>query len=121
MAQAGEIDVASGGASSSKPGKNNPAVAENLVALARFNGVLVPGMHQAPIHEQERSGSAWMLLPQICMATAAAFWQASMAIASFHGPADPTNDDISRPWRSLVEPRGIEPLTSSLRTTRSPD
>ena len=60
VAQAGEIDVASGGASSSIPGKNNPAVAENLVALARFNAALVSGMHQAPIHEQERTGSAWI-------------------------------------------------------------
>jgi 3-carboxy-cis,cis-muconate cycloisomerase len=58
------------------PHKNNPIGAEMLVALARFNAVQISAMHQAMVHEQERSGAAWtlewMVLPQICVATAAA-------------------------------------------------
>ncbi len=100
MAQSGEFDFAGGGTSSSIPGTNNPVAAENLVAPARFNGILVSDTHQALIHEQERSGSGrmleWMILPQICMATATALRQASLAIASIHGPAGPTKSDISR-------------------------
>ena len=58
------------------PHKRNPVIAEVLVALARFNATQLSGMHQALVHEQERSGAAWtlewMLLPQMVMATAAA-------------------------------------------------
>ena len=48
-------------------------LAELLVTLARFNSVQVAGMHQAMVHEQERSGVAWslewMILPQMANAT----------------------------------------------------
>ena len=58
------------------PHKNNPVGAEILVTLARFNATLVSGMHQALVHENERSGAAWslewMLLPQMAMAAGAA-------------------------------------------------
>jgi 3-carboxy-cis,cis-muconate cycloisomerase len=70
-----EIALAGGGGSSAMPHKSNPVAAEILVALARYNATLVGGMHQALIHEQERSGSAWtlewMILPQMVMTTAA--------------------------------------------------
>ncbi len=70
MAQAGdEIQLASGGASSAMAHKCNPVDAEVLVTLARFNAVQLSGMHQALVHEQERSGAAWtlewMILPQM--------------------------------------------------------
>jgi 3-carboxy-cis,cis-muconate cycloisomerase len=71
-----EVELAAGGQSSAMPHKNNPIGAEILVALARFNAVQISAMHQAMVHEQERSGAAWtlewMVLPQICVATAAA-------------------------------------------------
>jgi 3-carboxy-cis,cis-muconate cycloisomerase len=58
------------------PHKVNPVGAEVLVTLARFNATLVSGMHQALVHENERSGAAWtlewMLLPQMAVATGAA-------------------------------------------------
>lgn len=75
MAQQGidEITLAGGGGSSAMPHKQNPVQAELLVTLARFNAVQVSGLHQALIHEQERSGAAWalewMLLPQMVQAT----------------------------------------------------
>lgn len=73
MAQMGEISLKGGGGSSAMPHKQNPVKAELLVTLARFNAVQVSGMHQAMVHEQERSGAAWtlewMLLPQMAMAT----------------------------------------------------
>jgi 3-carboxy-cis,cis-muconate cycloisomerase len=71
----GEIAVEGGGTSSAMPHKSNPVGAEILVALARYNATLVGGMHQALVHEQERSGAAWtlewLLLPQMLMTTGA--------------------------------------------------
>lgn len=71
-----EISLATGGGSSAMPHKKNPVQAEILVSLARFNATLLPGMHHALVHENERSGAAWtlewMLLPQMVMATDAA-------------------------------------------------
>lgn len=65
-----EIALSGGGSSSAMPHKQNPVTAERLVALSRFNASLMGAMHQAQIHEMERSGAAmtleWMILPQIC-------------------------------------------------------
>ncbi len=75
MAQQGidEIRIKGGGGSSAMPHKQNPVTAELLVTLARFNATQIGGMHQALVHEQERSGAAWslewMLLPQMAEAT----------------------------------------------------
>ena len=69
----GEIALSGGGGSSAMPHKQNPVLAELLVTLARFNAVQVSGLHQALVHEQERSGAAWalewMILPQMAQAT----------------------------------------------------
>lgn len=74
QSEVGEVKLASGGGSSAMPHKVNPVGAETLVALARFNATLVSGMHQALVHENERSGAAWtlewLLLPQMTVATA---------------------------------------------------
>lgn len=71
----GEVTLPGGGKSSAMHHKNNPVAAEILVTLARFNATEISAMHQALVHEQERSGAAWtlewMILPQIVAATAA--------------------------------------------------
>jgi len=77
MAQIGtDIRLSGGGGSSAMPHKQNPVKAEALVALARFNAIQLTGMHQALVHEAERSGAAWtlewLILPQMVVATAAA-------------------------------------------------
>jgi 3-carboxy-cis,cis-muconate cycloisomerase len=76
----GEVALADGGKSSAMHHKNNPVAAEILVTLARFNAAQVAAMHQALVHEQERSGSAWtlewMILPQMVVATGAALTRA---------------------------------------------
>ncbi|WP_295806090.1 3-carboxy-cis,cis-muconate cycloisomerase [uncultured Nitratireductor sp.] len=76
QSELGEIELATGGGSSAMPHKKNPVAAEALVTFARFNATLVGGMHQALVHENERSGAAWtlewMLLPQMIVATGAA-------------------------------------------------
>ena len=88
MAQQGidEIRLRGGGGSSAMPHKQNPILAELLVTLARFNAVQVAGMHQAMVHEQERSGAAWtlewMLLPQMAQATGRGLEAARDLIAS---------------------------------------
>jgi 3-carboxy-cis,cis-muconate cycloisomerase len=75
MADAGTAILGGGGASSAMPHKRNPVKAEVLVTLARFNAVQISGLHQAMVHEQERSGAAWtlewMLLPQMAIAAGA--------------------------------------------------
>ena len=75
MAQAGtEIRLSGGGGSSAMPHKQNPVSAELLVTLARFNAGQLALMNQSLVHEQERSGAAWMLewltLPQMVAASA---------------------------------------------------
>lgn len=81
----GEIALTGGGCSSAMPHKQNPVLAELLVTLARFNAVQVSGMHQAMIHEQERSGGAWslewMILPQMAATTARSL-SAGLALAA---------------------------------------
>ena len=75
MAQQGidEITLSGGGSSSAMPHKQNPILAETLVSMARYNAVLLGGIHQALVHEQERSGMAWALewlcLPQMAEIT----------------------------------------------------
>ncbi|WP_332305263.1 3-carboxy-cis,cis-muconate cycloisomerase [Rhizobium sp. GR12] len=68
-----EIRMSGGGGSSAMPHKQNPVNAETLVTLARFNAVQISALHQSLVHEQERSGTGWMLewmsLPQMVTAT----------------------------------------------------
>lgn len=88
MAQQGleEISLAGGGASSAMQHKNNPILAETMVALARHVAGLQGTLAQAMIHEQERSGSAWPLewltLPAMAEGTGAALRHGEALIAS---------------------------------------
>ncbi len=79
----GDLELSGGGSSSAMPHKQNPVAAERLVAFARFNASQMGAMHQAQIHEMERSGAAmtleWMILPQICE-TAGAGLTAAIAL-----------------------------------------
>ncbi|BAB53363.1 3-carboxy-cis,cis-muconate cycloisomerase [Mesorhizobium japonicum] len=90
MAQGGtDIMLSGGGGSSAMPHKQNPVKAEALVALARFNATQLSGMHQALLHEQERSGAAWtlewLLLPQMAVATAASLRLAAELAGQIEG------------------------------------
>ena len=97
MAQQGidEIGFVGGGSSSAMPHKQNPVLAELLVTLARFNGIQISGMHHALIHEQERSGAAWMLewmiLPEMAKTTARSLSAAHELCAQIQriGPKNP--------------------------------
>lgn len=81
-----EITLAGSGGSSAMAHKQNPVRAEVLVTLARYNAVQVSGLHQALVHEQERSGSAWtlewMILPDMLNATGTALLHAEALLAS---------------------------------------
>ncbi|MFV0798974.1 3-carboxy-cis,cis-muconate cycloisomerase [Brucella sp. MAB-22] len=85
MAELGtELSLTGGGGSSAMPHKQNPVSAEILVSLARFNAAQMGGLYQAMVHEQERSGAAWMIewmiLPQIVASTGSALKIASILI-----------------------------------------
>ena len=87
MAQQGidDVTLTVGGGSSAMPHKSNPVLAELLMTLARFNATQLSGVHHALVHEQERSGAAWMLewmiLPQMSVTTARAL-TASQALCA---------------------------------------
>jgi 3-carboxy-cis,cis-muconate cycloisomerase len=74
--EVGEAVMSGGGKSSAMHHKSNPVAAEVIVALARYNAALLTGVHVALVHEQERSGAAWLLewmtLPSMLETTGAA-------------------------------------------------
>jgi 3-carboxy-cis,cis-muconate cycloisomerase len=61
QSEIGEVRFAGAGGSSTLPQKQNPVLAEAVVALARFIGVQAGGLHQASLHQNERDGAAWAL------------------------------------------------------------
>ena len=88
-----EISISGGGASSAMAHKQNPVAAELLVTLARFNATQLSAMHQALVHEQERSGAAWqlewMVLPQMALATGRALCAATTLCEAVTGIGAP--------------------------------
>lgn len=95
MAQNGvdQIELSGGGGSSAMPHKRNPVLAEVLVTLARYNAIQVACLHQALVHEQERSGSAWtlewLILPQMIEASGTALSHAAALLASVERIGEP--------------------------------
>lgn len=75
-----EVQPGKGGGSSTMPHKSNPVQAEMLVTLARFNAGQLGTFAQSQLHDNERSGSSWLLewltLPQMIMAAGTALAQA---------------------------------------------
>lgn len=88
--EVGEVEMESGGSSSAMPHKKNPILAELLMTLARYNAGQLGIIHQALIHEQERSGSAWTLewlvLPPMLATTGASLKVASDMLGGLSFP-----------------------------------
>ena len=88
MAQMGnrQIKLSGGGGSSAMAHKQNPVLAETLITLANFNATQMSGLYKTLVHEQERSGAAWMsewmIMPQLFVTTAAALRNANNLVAS---------------------------------------
>lgn len=86
QSEIGEIGFAGAGGSSTLPQKQNPVIAELLVALARFVGTQASGLHHAAIHANERDGAAWTLewltLSPMIAASGALLAKAGEAIAA---------------------------------------
>jgi 3-carboxy-cis,cis-muconate cycloisomerase len=93
LAQMGDVEITGGGGSSAMAHKHNPVAAEVLVALARQNAALIGGIHQAMVHEQERSGAGWTLewltLPPMVMATAASLRLGNSLLGQIVGMGKP--------------------------------
>jgi 3-carboxy-cis,cis-muconate cycloisomerase len=85
-----EARLATGGGSSAMPHKSNPVPAEILVALARFNAGSLGTLHQALVHENERSGAAWtlewMVLPPMVVTAAAGLRHARFLVDNLSIP-----------------------------------
>ncbi len=98
MAQQGldEIRLSGTGSSSAMPHKQNPVQAEMLVSFARYNAVQLGGMHQALVHEQERSGAAWtlewMILPAMVAVTSRALTSADNLLNNVEQTGAPSSD-----------------------------
>ncbi|HRE21718.1 MAG TPA: lyase family protein, partial [Rhabdaerophilum sp.] len=84
QSEIGEIGFAGAGGSSTLPQKQNPVVAETLVALGRFAATQASAIHQAAIHVNERDGAAWTLewlsLPPLVAAAGSALLRADEAL-----------------------------------------
>ena len=82
--EVGEVRIKGGGTSSSMPHKNNPILAESLVSIARFTATQMDGLHQAALHENERSGMSWslewLLVPPLMVASGASLRNAAKLI-----------------------------------------
>jgi 3-carboxy-cis,cis-muconate cycloisomerase len=93
--EVGAVRLARGGGSSAMAHKSNPVGAEVLVTLARFNAGLAGTLHQALVHENERSGAAWtlewLILPRLAIAAGAALRHARALCA----------DLTFQPWREV--------------------
>ena len=95
MAQMGEaqIQLSGGGGSSAMAHKKNPVLAETLITQARFNATQISGIHHAVLHEQERSGSSWMLewmiMPQMFVVAASSVDNALQLIDSIERVGKP--------------------------------
>ena len=85
VAEVAETSEPGYGGSSTLPQKRNPVRSEVLVALARHNANALGAMHQAQLHEGERSGAAWSLewltLPGMILAVSGALVQAQRLAA----------------------------------------
>lgn len=85
QSEIGELSFEGAGGSSTLPQKQNPVIAEVLVALGRAAAGQGSGLPQAAIHATERDGAAWTLewltLPPLIATTGAALRLAGEALA----------------------------------------
>lgn len=102
----GEVSEGSAGRSSAMPHKSNPVRSEILVAIGRANATLLASMHQAAIHEHERSGSAWTLewltLPQMAVLTGSSLRLAESVAQSLEANPERMQRNIERSRGLLV-------------------
>jgi len=86
QSEVGVVRVEGSGGSSAMPHKANPVAAELLVAAARYVAGSLGTLHQALVHENERSGAAWtlewMVLPSMVICVAGALARAGALVTA---------------------------------------
>lgn len=102
-----EIRAGSGGGSSTMPQKSNPVAAEAMVALARLAETYEAGLLRARVHAEERDGAMWLvewaLMPQICVAAAAALDHGLALLSAFEPDTTRMADRIAETPELLSE------------------
>jgi 3-carboxy-cis,cis-muconate cycloisomerase len=87
------IRLSGGGGSSAMAHKSNPVNAEALVSLARHSAGATGTLHQAMVHENERSGAGWTLewltLPQLLINAGASLRLADRLLSQIEDIGDP--------------------------------
>lgn len=100
----GEIAFVGAGGSSTLPQKQNPVIAEILVALARHAAGQAAALHYAAIHPTERDGAAltleWLALPALIGTTGTVLLKAEQALGAIR-------PDAARMRRNLEATRGL--------------
>lgn len=104
QSEIGEISFAGAGGSSTLPQKQNPVIAETLVALGRFAGTQVSALHAGMIHQNERDGAAWTLewlaFPPLVLASGASMLRALEALEALQL-------DLARMMANLEATKGL--------------
>ena len=118
QSEVGEVSDGSDGGSSSMPHKSNPVRSETLVAIGRANAGLLASMHQAAIHEHERSGAAWTLewltLPQMAVLTGGALRQALSVVRSLSADAGRMRRNIAESGRAALAEAAVGALSQRI-------
>ena len=119
----GEASEGSAGRSSAMPHKSNPVRSEILVAIGRANATLLSSMHQAAIHEHERSGSAWTLewltLPQMAVLTGSSLRLAESVAQSLKANPERMQRNIERSHGLLIAEAAMVALSERLSLAES--
>lgn len=117
MSGISEIDLGSGGASSTMPQKQNPVAPSALAALANQARGLNATLQGAAVQKHQRDGAAWftewLTLPQICLGAVSALTLAAKQVAT----VTPQTDHVAQAVNDPLQLIHAEALSFALAAT----